>query len=164
MTGCIDSDPLKTTTNCLSGGGQTLTLHGVGFSHLCANPPAREGNERSQFQVDAYSCSEHIKNSYCVLIGQNSCTALSLSNVFSLTCAMSAGQGENLSVKLVKRTSGGCEPKHTVAEIPAAVSYKQVINFRQMFNQLVEYGVGGLKKEIDQLYRRAFASRGESVH
>ena len=28
---------------------------------------------------------------------------------------------------------------------------------------LVEIGVGGLKREINELYRRAFASRGECL-
>ena len=49
-----------------------------------------------------------------------------------------------------------------IARLEAAVSFKEAIDFREKFSRFVELGVGGLKREIDELYRRSFASRGES--
>ena len=48
-----------------------------------------------------------------------------------------------------------------VMELESAVSFKDAIDFREKFAKFSELGVGGLKREIDELYRRAFASRGE---
>ena len=43
----------------------------------------------------------------------------------------------------------------------SAVSFKERINYRERFAKFVDMGVGGMKREINELYRRAFASRGQ---
>lgn len=78
-----------------------------------------------------------------------------------VNCTLSPGKGEGLDVTLQQKTkSGECSGSDIVARLPQGVSYREVINFKEKFNQFVDYGVGGLKKEIEELYRRAFASRG----
>ena len=54
--------------------------------------------------------------------------------------------------------------KEVVMELGGAVSFKDAIDFREKFAKFTELGVGGLKKEIEELYRRAFASRGQHPH
>ena len=43
----------------------------------------------------------------------------------------------------------------------SAVSFKERINYRERFAKFVDMGVGGMKREINELCRRAFASRGQ---
>lgn len=64
-----------------------------------------------------------------------------------------------LDVVVTREDSGG--EREVVMELGEAVSFKEVIDFREKFAKFTELGVGGLRKEIDELYRRAFASRGE---
>lgn len=54
--------------------------------------------------------------------------------------------------------------REVVMEFDGAVSFKDAIDFREKFAKFSELGVGGLKREIDELYRRAFASRGEPAN
>mgnify|MGYP001545521205 CR=1 FL=1 len=42
----------------------------------------------------------------------------------------------------------------------AKISYKVPVDYRQQFDNFMELGVGGLGKQIQELYQRAFASRG----
>ena len=51
-----------------------------------------------------------------------------------------------------------------VAVLSGGVSYREAVNFKDKFSRFVELGVGGLKKEIEELYRRAFASRGTCIY
>ena len=43
----------------------------------------------------------------------------------------------------------------------SAVSFKERINYRERFAKFVDMGVGEMKREINELYRRAFTSRGQ---
>ena len=43
------------------------------------------------------------------------------------------------------------------------MAYREAVNFKEKFERFVELGVGGLKKEIEELYRRAFVSRGKHL-
>ena len=74
-------------------------------------------------------------------------------NDFKLVCTLPHVGGEALDVTL---RDGGVNK----AVLMEAVSYRPVINYRKMFDQFVSYGVGGVKEQIEELYRRAFASRG----
>ena len=135
----------------------------MGFSFLCGdhknNPP---NNPRHQLKIDHTHCSQSIEERYCVKIGTSStCTNPVLISPFMVNCTLSPGKGEGLDVTLQQKTkSGECSGSDIVARLPQGVSYREVINFKEKFNQFVDYGVGGLKKEIEELYRRAFASRG----
>ena len=81
---------------------------------------------------------------------------------------MERGAGENLDVVVYrgnKRESGksegeGDEGREVEMVLEGVVSFKEAIDFKEKFSKFSELGVGGLKKEIDELYRRAFASRG----
>ena len=41
------------------------------------------------------------------------------------------------------------------------VSYKPLIDYKRHFESFIELGVGGLSKQINELYQRAFASRSK---
>ncbi len=41
------------------------------------------------------------------------------------------------------------------------VSYKRLVDFKHHFDNFLDLGVGGLSKQINELYQRAFASRSE---
>ena len=72
---------------------------------------------------------------------------------FKLVCTLPDIGGEALDVTLRE----GSINKAVLSE---AVSYRPAINYRKMFDQFVSYGVGGMTEQIEELYRRAFASRG----
>lgn len=156
VSGCINSDPIKTTNNCLPNSEQTLTIHGTGFIALCPD------NDHNTI-IDYNHCTHHIQNNYCVFVGNTKCIQLKMNNMYKLTCTLASGNGNELPV-MITRLSGECVMKDVVAVMAGAVSFKPVINYREMFNQFVEYGVGGLKGQIDELYRRAFASRGNNSY
>lgn len=88
-----------------------------------------------------------------MFVGGHKCNGLMYVNDFKLVCTLPPIGGEALAVTL---RDGGVDK--TV--LPAAVSYRPVINYRKMFDQFVSYGVGGMKEQVEELYRRAFASRG----
>ena len=88
-----------------------------------------------------------------MFIGEQKCRGLVYVNDFKLVCTLPRVGGEALDITL---RDGGVDK----AVLLGAVSYRPVINYRKMFDQFVSYGVGGMKEQIEELYRRAFASRG----
>ena len=48
-----------------------------------------------------------------------------------------------------------------VSNPAVTVSYKPLIDYKRHFDSFVELGVGGLSKQINELYQRAFASRSK---
>lgn len=137
VTGCNDSLPKRTTSSCYHDSTTQLSIHGIHFSSLLV---ASESNN-----VLPDTCS--------VFVGQQKCKGLIYVNDFKLVCTLPHIGGEALDVTL--RDSGVDK-----AVLLAAVSYRPVINYRKMFDQFVSYGVGGMKEQIEELYRRVFASRG----
>lgn len=170
----MDSDPKRTTTNCPGSGGKPLTIRATGISSLCPD----HTHNHAHLVIDSDQCTGHIRDNYCVTVGDSECTQLSVEGYFTLTCTLGVGSGSDLSVRITRRDPGSktcdcrscdsssksCDPGSKscdiVAELVKAVSYKSTVNFRDIFDRFVEYGVGGLKKEVDELHRRAFASRG----
>ena len=100
---------------------------------------------------------------------------------YALNCSVENGRGKGLSVSVHRQSGsvagdvedvrggegsggGGAGVRgEVVMLLEGAVSFKESINFREKFSKFVELGVGGMKREIEELYRRAFASRGECV-
>ena len=100
---------------------------------------------------------------------------------YALNCSVENGRGKGLSVSVHRQlgsvagdvegvrgeegSGGGGKGVRgeVVMSLEGAVSFKDPINFREKFSKFVELGVGGMKREIEELYRRAFASRGECV-
>ena len=86
-----------------------------------------------------------------------------------INCTLSGGRGEGLDVKLLVSncrvdSSRYCrDSAGVVGVIPGGVAYREAVNFKEKFERFVELGVGGLKKEIEELYRRAFVSRGKHL-
>jgi hypothetical protein len=165
VSGCINSTDFKTVENCHYYGGQSLSLIGLGFSHLCSGG---DSNTHSNTEEYFTSCTKHLRDNYCILIGdQSSCIDPMMESPYVIRCTLSPGNGYNLNIQIFRTTTqsrGSCNDKSNMAEmvavLPNAVSYRQMINFKEKFDQIVNYEVGGLKKEIEELYRRAFASRG----
>ena len=196
VSGCVNSDPLKTVSSCHYNGGNVLSIHGIGFSEFCGGDAFDvQGikNQRNQLRINRKYCSDYIQNHFCIFVGEKECLKPVFENIFMINCTLIAGSGIGLDVMIVRRVTnkrhegeeivqdnegrtqkysnknkdkilgdnkGECEFGEIITMLSGAVSYKEVINFRDKFNQFVEYGVGGLKKEIEELYRRAFASRG----
>ena len=108
---------------------------------------------------------------YDIYIGPFQCKHPSILSDFALNCTVEKGAGKHLDVTVYRKVDsssqnsgqkrgGGEERGEVVMFLGRAVSFKEAINFREKFDKFVELGVGGMKKEIDELYRRAFASRG----
>ena len=95
---------------------------------------------------------------------------MSVISPFQINCTVEGAKGVEVDVS-VRRMNGDSDQKQLesgstvekIATLSNAVSFKEAINFRDKFAKFVELGVGGLKKEIDELYRRAFASRGTTT-
>ena len=83
--------------------------------------------------------------------------------VINCTLARGNGTGLNVEIRRVRENGEGEgeeEEEEVVASLANVVSFTEPIDFREKFGRFVELGVGGLKREISELYRRAFASRG----
>lgn len=137
VTGCDDSLPKKTTSRCHHDSVTQLSIHGVHFSSL----------------LTTLESGETLSGTCSVLVGKQKCHSLMYVNDFKLVCTLPQVGGEALDVTL---RDGGVDK----AVLSASVSYRPVVNYRKMFDQFVSYGVGGMKEQIEELYRRVFASRG----
>lgn len=123
-------------------------------------------------------CSQNFRKHYSVYVGPFKCRDPTVLSEFAVSCIIDGGSGRDLTVA-IKRDHVSPQQQQQqqqewpptdswmptedggiVAELEQAVSFKEAINFREKFSKFVELGVGGLKREIDELYRRAFASRG----
>ena len=81
---------------------------------------------------------------------------------YVINCTLPGGSGKDWDATISRKSDEGSNvPADVVASLKGAVSFREAIDFREKFGRFVELGVGGLKREIDELYRRAFASRGE---
>lgn len=112
--------------------------------------------------LDSEQCSAHFRENYSINVGSSSCINPVIVSPFLINCTLTAGSGEKLTVEIVpSKKNDKIEEGTNIYSLPKAVTYKEVVDLRDMFNRFTEYGVGGLNKEISELYRRAFASRGE---
>ena len=125
-------------------------------------------------------CSHNFRNYYSIYVGPFKCRDPTVLSKFTLSCIIEKGSGSDLTVAIKREPvspqqqqqqkqppRGSWMPTEAggiVAELQGAVSFKEAINFREKFSKFVELGVGGLKREIDELYRRAFASRGRDIY
>lgn len=174
VTGCVDSDPARTTRECHFAGKINLVLHGINFHALCNTPSPSIST----------TCINDFSRQFCVLIGGVECSRVSLVSQYQINCTVEKASGSDRDVVLKKRylTSGvggelgmvgrEAEPAgvsgeesggEVVIAFGGAVSFKERIDYRERFDKFVDMGVGGMKREIDELYRRAFASRGQRV-
>ena len=94
-----------------------------------------------------------------IRVGSTTCGNAVVASPYVINCTLRPGTGSDLDVT-VERVVGK-SGHEMVAMLPTALSFQNVVDFRDKFSRFVEYGVGGLKKEIQELYQRAFASRGE---
>ncbi len=151
VTGCQDSDPARTTEECHYAGKIRLVLHGINLHALCS-PPVLSNTE----------CVRGFDSQFSVYIGEVKCSLINLVSQHEINCTVESGSGKDKDVTLIRNSvvEGSDEP---VAVLKSAVSFKEKINYRERFSKFVEMGVGGMKREIDELFRRAFASRGEDA-
>ena len=177
VSGCVDSTPIRTTRDCHFAGKVALSLHGLNFDHLCNEMTPSNGgastNDKgsdSAFRFNAAQCTDSFNQRYSVYIGDFLCKTVFVLSPFHINCSVEGGRGvgvpvtiRNLPLEAVG-SSAEEEPEtsfEVVSVLNQAVSFKEAINFREKFAKFVELGVGGLKREIQELYRRAFASRGK---
>ena len=164
VAGCTNSDPLFSTEDCHFAGHTHLTLHGLHFHLLC--PEVTPPTDHARFPTGR--CTSHVRTRYTVYVGTVLCRDVTVVSQFMLSCTLERGAGKNLDVVVyrnmeerVREGEGeGEREREVVMILKDVVSFKEIIDFREKFNRFAELGVGGLKKEIDELYRRAFASRG----
>ena len=165
VTGCQDSDPARTTSDCHFAGKIRLVLHGVNFNTFC-----------SPLTSMTSACVREFGDHYSVYVGIVECGEVALVSQYQINCTVERVSGTNLDVEIRRKPSalthndGGVASRDdggvvgdegsVVAAIKGAVSFKERINYRERFSKFVDMGVGGMKREIDELYRRAFASRG----
>ncbi len=157
VTGCENSTPLRTTSECHHMARIQLAIHGMNFDQFCT-PPDQHDTPPQQFNVG--SCTASFRHDYVLMVGTVKCFAVTLLSPYRLDCSIEKVNGKNLPVTLARVFTNGTQ--ETVAKLESVVSFKEAINFKEKFDKFVELGVGGLKKQIDELYRRAFASRSES--
>ena len=179
VSGCVDSTPPRKTEDCHFAGKVKLTLHGLNFDHLCykaMSPHDRTSNKNgleSLFRFSTAQCTDSFTKHYAVYIGDIECKTVSVLSPFQINCTIEGARGVGVPVSIKKlplkaASSSALEPPQAALEVVSvlsqAISFKEAINFREKFAKFVELGVGGLKKEIDELYRRAFASRGKLLY
>ena len=159
----MDSDPLYSTINCHYDGGQLLSLHGLWFSQLC-HPTENilEHSSSNALLIDSKACTTYFREHYDIKIGTFSCSNPVVVSTFVIKCTLEAGTGSKLPVIVELKLALGEKKSGTiVGRLDEAVSYREHVNLKDQFSRFSEYGVGGLRKEIEELYRRAFASRGK---
>ena len=182
VSGCEDSSPIRTTEDCHFAGKVRLTIHGLNFDQFRYNDAApRDGTTTtrsglvSPFAFNSALCTDNLNKYYGVYIGSVRCQTVVVLSPFAINCTVEGAHGVGVAVTIKKlheptandAATEGQTPKmsmstmQVVSVLNQAVSFKEAINFREKFAKFVELGVGGLKKEIDELYRRAFASRGK---
>lgn len=171
VSGCEDSSPVRTTEDCHFAGNVKLVLHGLNFDHLCNGGMSRHdgeslssGGSGSQFSFNSAQCTDNFNKNYGVYVGDTKCQKVSVLSPFQINCTVEGAHGIGVDIAIKKpgihsETEANSDGV-LVSVLNQAVSFKEAINFRDKFAKFVELGVGGLKKEIDELYRRAFASRG----
>ena len=179
VSGCIDSTPTRTTEDCHFAGKVKLTVHGLNFDHLCNEATlSHDGTSSgkngvaSLFRFNVAQCTDSFNKHYAVYIGDIECKTVSVLSPFQINCTVEGARGVGVTVAINKLPTQAASNSaietpesnfEVVSVLSQAVSFKEAINFREKFAKFVELGVGGLKKEIDELYRRAFASRGMSL-
>ena len=184
VMGCVDSVPPHTTEDCHYASQTLLGLHGLHFHLLCPDSTSSSSSSSSPFSQSSFSahtCTSHVRRHYNVYVGPFQCRNPSIISEFELNCTLEQGMGESLDVTVYgvietgqdsqnKKKEGGGEGGSGEGRrgevemvLERAVSFKEPINFREKFEKFFELGVGGMKKEIDELYRRAFASRGRTT-
>lgn len=169
VTGCSDSDPLWTTSDCHHSAHSQLSLHGLNFNQLCSNEPlvssplaSAEGEAPpTRATPTTGMCTQNFRKYYKVSVGPFQCKDPRIISDYVINCTVSGGSGKDWAATISRVPGEGAEAQgDVVASLKGAVSFREAIDFREKFSRFVELGVGGLKKEIDELYRRAFASRG----
>ena len=176
VSGCDDSNPKRTTEDCHFAGNIKLVLHGLNFDYFCRDdsmpPQSESANGLSpQFTFNTAQCTNNFNKYYGVYIGDVRCQKVSVLSPFQINCTVEGAKGVNVDISVKRLLENGASDRQQsesesnvdiITTLSHAISFKEAINFRDKFAKFVELGVGGLKKEIDELYRRAFASRGKS--
>ena len=159
VTGCHDSVPARTTSDCHFAGQVKLAIHGRHFNDR--NFKTEEcAYEKGYSKFDSQECQSSFREKVGVFVGATQCTSIHLVSFLQINCTLVNGAGEDQDVFIKIRPSSS-EGWTILVNFDKAVSFKERVNYRERFSKFVEYGVGGLKNEIDELYRRAFASRGK---
>lgn len=157
VAGCVDSSPLLNTKNCKPG--HTITIYGMYFYSIVTGKNSGFDNihyQRDTLKIPAttYATAQYQNQ---ILVGEEICKDLTIISEFVMKCKLptvKVGIGLDLSLIQLSRDN----KISTVALFPNAISFKEK-NIHNVMSKLTEFGVGGLKKEIKELYRRAFASR-----
>ena len=163
VTGCTDSVPLRSTSECHNIAKIQVTLHGLNFDKFCMPTNPHDGSPTQQ-QLPPFNsaqCTSTFRRNHVIMIGTAKCSTITILTPYQINCSIEKVKGKGLPVAITRYFSNGT--KAVISELGGVVSFKDTINFREKFEKFVDLGVGGLKREINELYRRAFASRSKCV-
>lgn len=146
----------------------------MNFDLFCVSPEMAAKSATAvprSIMLNTAFCTQNFRNYYGIYVGPYKCRDPLILSEFVVNCTIDQGSGGHLTVAIKREpvgqqhqqrqdSDGFTSPEGIVAALEGALSFKEAINFREKFSKFVELGVGGLKREIDELYRRAFASRG----
>ena len=161
VSGCTDSVPLRSTSECHNVAKVQVTLHGLNFDTFCIPSDPHDGTPTLQQPppFNSARCTATFRLNHVIHIGTAKCKTFIVLSPYQINCTVEKAKGKNLPIRIDRYYSNGS--KSIVIEMEGVVSFKDTINFREKFDKFVDLGVGGLKREINELYRRAFASRSE---
>ena len=144
ISGCsAEMGSLLTAGGCDSSGGQRINIHGDNFHVSWADPA-------SAMRITVNGCG--------------TCTALKVESRWLLSCRLPAGVGSGHTLLLDFGEASAAAAGPPAISIPAAISYAPPSNLRDVFQNIEQYGVGGLTAEIREIYRRVFQSRSLPRH
>ena len=138
---------LLTAGGCDSSGGQRINIHGDNFHVSWADPTSAK----------------------CITVnGCGTCTALKVESRWLLSCRLPTGVGSG-HMLLLDFGAASQNPRAAAAGPPVisilvGISYAAPSNQRDVFQNVEQYGVGGLMAEIREIYRRVFQSRSLPRH
>ena len=157
VTGCQDSIPARTTKDCHFAGQVRLVLHGRHFhTAFCKS----EGGASTAY-INT-KCRSNFGDDVAVFVGDVRCDVATLISQYQINCTIVNGVGSQQDVVAKMKDPLLDAEWRVMATLEEAVSFKERVNYRERFGKFVEHGVGGMKREIGELYRRAFASRGKN--
>lgn len=95
VTGCVDSDPARTTRECHFAGKINLILHGINFHSMC--------NLATPSPTISPSCVNDFSSRFSVLVGVAECSQVGLVSQYQINCTVEKAVGENLDVVIRRK-------------------------------------------------------------
>ncbi|XP_067942109.1 uncharacterized protein [Watersipora subatra] len=142
VTGCIDTYPSQ-TRGCSARGGFNLTLHGIGFLHLRSDPVDISFGHVATCEMTV------IINDWTIECQVRVPSPRSITNSQSYKITLELIGDSDISVDVAPRVS---------------VSFRASPDFEQLFSNLQQFGVGGMRRQAMEIYQKVFLTRVLPAH